>query len=169
MWEDYGITIMQDIENHKNLVDKQRKELEEKEMIVNSLTKTLAGKVRNVVIPYNEKMLNEAWSNKDGEMRKFINKDLKERLFVGGKAKLLSIAPLNYDRCVYYFYYEYKGYKFCLAIPNTKVANEKNLDNLSYGKYSMTYEAKPGFYKSIAKSYDLDDIAKAIEEFLAER
>lgn len=166
MWENYGETIMQEVKEYKTLVDKQRKELREKEMIVDSLEYTLTQKIRAIIMPYNSKMLDAAFGNKDVEMRKFINKDLQERLFSNEKAKLIGIHSQGYDQCAYAYFYEYKDCKLCFTIPVIERVNAKNLEDVSYGKYKLTYEEKPGFYRFITSSYDMDEIEESIKNFL---
>lgn len=165
------LTLSEQINMFLNLIDEQKTEIQKREVIVDSLTESLVKKVKHIgsYIFYTEGMLDDAWRNKNGENYKFINKDLKKRVFAGRTAKLDSISPLNYDRCVYNFYYICNGIKFCLEIPNTKVANAKNIYYMSYGKFNMTYESKPGFYEFVAKSYDLEDISKAVNDFFENR
>ena len=102
-------------------------------------------------------------------MYEFMKKDLITKLFSEDRqkdVKLESVTGLLYEYCVYYFTFTYKGLKIKLTIPNVRVANKENLSSMHYGQYYVSYEKSNSLWNGIAASYKLEDIAKAIEEFV---
>ena len=173
-YEQFNTNIYTGIENYRELIQKQKDEIAERETIIDSLTASLVGKIREIAIPYSDKMMNAAWNqqNKDSKeersMYEFIKEDLIERLFDESerdKVKLKNIIPLNHDHCVYNFWLEYNGTTFEIRIPNVRHANNDNIDSMHYGKYGLLYKKYEYYWDSITYSYKLDDIAAAIKKF----
>lgn len=176
--EYYETNIFKDIENHRNLIKKQKKEIEERQMIVDSLIESMVHRVKQIVIPYSDKMLHAAWcqqnkpTKRERAMFEFVKDDLLERLFEKDErkeVKFIDIIPLNYDHCVYNFQFKYKCITLELVIPNVSVADTKNVWHMWYGMYVLRYEKKKSVWDHITESYHLDDIAKAIQEFVKEK
>lgn len=168
-------TIFKDIEYHRELIRKQKKEIEEKQMIVDSLTYSMVHKVKQIITPYSDRMLHAAFceqnkpTKKERTMFEFVKNDLLERLFDKDERKeveFANIISLGYDNCVYHFQFKYKGTTFELSVPNVKVADAKNVWHMWYGMYVLRYEEKRSVWDHIKESYELDDIAKAIKEFV---
>ena len=175
MRNDYGTTIFKDIENHRKLIKKQKKEIEERQMIIDSLTNSMVHTIRRIITPYSDKMLHSAWcqQNKPKEERamfEFVKNDLLERLFDKDEIKeveFIKIIPLmSSGNCVYSFQFKYEGITFEVAVPNVQIANDSNVYSMDYGMYVLRYEEKRSIWNHITESYDLDDIAKAIKEFI---
>lgn len=173
-YEQLNTDIYSGIERYKKLIQKQEDEIAEKQIIIDSLTASLVREIRSITIPYSDKMMNAAWNQQrkatkeERRMYEFIEEDLIQRLFEESerdKVKLTNIIPVNYDHCVYNFWFEYNGITFELGIPNVKRANNDNIDHMHYGEYILRYEKSPNFWDSITSSYRLDDIAVAIKEF----
>ena len=160
------------IEKYKEMISKQKDEIYERELIIESLMDSMCRAIRGIVLPYSKKMLEAAHSQQnkpagENEMYKFVGKDLKERVFEDvKKAKLDHISSLNYDSCVYYFYFKYHGFMFGVAIPNVAVANKDNFNNMNYGQYRVMYEKNPGHWNTIKTSYDLDNLKDAVTKFV---
>lgn len=178
MRNEYATNIFKDIERHRELIKKQKKEIEEKQMIVDSLTDSMIHRVKQIVIPYSEKMLHAAYceqnksTKEERTMFDFVKDDLLERIFNKNERKeveFTGIIPLNYDHCVYNFQFKYKGITFELVIPNVKVADTSNIWHMWYGMYVLRNEEKRCVWGHISESYDLDDIAKAIKEFVEKK
>lgn len=168
---DDELTVYEQVNVFLKLIEEQETEIKKREMIAESLKESLVKKIRYIgsFMPYTESMLNEAWRDKSSSSYKYIKNDLKEKLFGKENVKLESISPVGYDKCVYAFYFKCKGIRFCLSIPNTKAATVKNVYDMAYGMYRMTYERKPGVYSFVAKDYKLENIANAIESFLNDK
>lgn len=178
MRNEYGTTVFKDIENHRNLIRKQKEEIEEKQMIVDSLMASMVHRVKQIIIPYSNKMLSAAYhqqnksTKKEREMFEFVKDDLLERLFEKDErkeVKFVGIIPLGYDCCVYNFQFKYKGTVFELVIPNVSAADKENIWNMWYGMYVLRYEKKRSIWDHITESYYLDDIANAIQDFVKEK
>ena len=175
MFNDYNDepTIFEKIETSKTLIKKTQSEIDEKQIIIDSLTDSLVRQVKSVVLPYIGNMLQTAWQEQDKEEKntyKFIKKDVIERFFNGDKkAKLEKIVPCGYEHYEYNFYFTYHKIKFAISIPNVRAANSKNLYHMRYGAYSVLYEHKPSVWHTICTSYKEEDIAKAIQEFVSEK
>lgn len=175
MFYEEETNIYKAIKSYKSLIAKKEAEIKELEMIKDSLTDSLVKKVRSIVLLYSSKMLDEvhrqSGNKKKSErpMYEFMKKDLITRLFSEDRQKdvnLESVTGLLYDFCVYFFTFTYKDLKIQLTIPNVKVANKDNLRHMWYGEYQLSYERKSGIWHHITTSYKLEDIAKALEEFL---
>lgn len=170
-----SVNIFKSIETYKELIAKKETEIEELETIKDSLTDSLIKRVRSIFIPYSSKMLSEthqqSGNKKKSErpMYEFMKKELITKLFSEDKqkdVKLEGVTGLLYDFCVYYFTFTYKGLKIKLTIPNVKVASKENLHYMWYGQYQLHYERRPSVWHCITSSYKLEDIAKALEEFI---
>lgn len=174
--DDYEINIFTEIETYKDLIKEQEEEIAKREKIKESLTDSLAKQIRKIELPYSDKMLHNAFfqqskeNKSDRSMYEFIKEDLFKRLFsnVRKGVKLEKIMQCGYDSYAYSFIFKYEDIIFELSIPNTSAATTKNLRYMWYGKYRLNYEKKPNVWDYIADSYNLDDIAKAIEEFIAD-
>lgn len=171
---DYETNVYADIESYKRLIKKQKDEIAEKEIIVDSLMDSMIRRIHKIIIPYSSKMLHEAWlqqneaTKKERKMYEFIKEDLLERLFEEDERKLVkfkNIMVLGYDACSYDFRFEYKGILFELAIPNVSVATKENVYSMWCGQYVLSYKKAKSMWSSITTSYYLEDIAKAIKEF----
>ena len=164
------------IENYKNLIKKQKDEIAEREIIINSLNNSLVRYVKSIIIPYSNKMLYSAWkqqnkeNKEDKSMYDFIKKDLIERFFNGDKkAKLVDIIACGYENYAYNFEFNYYDIKFEIQIPNVVNVTQDSLSLTNYGKYILRYECKPSCWDLIVSSYSEDDIANAIKEFVEKR
>lgn len=166
--------IFYDIERHRELIKKQKAEIADRQMIIDSLMESMVRKIHQIYTPYSSKMLDEALAQKskstkeEREMYEFIKKDFIEMLFEKDERKdveFITIIPLGYDHCVYNFQFKYKGIVFEVGFPNTKAANASNIYHMWHGMYVLNYEEKRNIYKHITESYYLDDIAKAIKDF----
>lgn len=177
MFDDYynGTNVYKEIDKCRSLIGKHEEEVENLNYIIDCLKDSLVRHVRAIELPYSEKMMREAWNqcNKPKSERKmyeFITSDLKERLFEKSEwkdVKFGNILPLNFEHCVYSFHFEYKGKMFELVIPNVKVASKDNISSMWYGMYVLRYEKNKCIWDHITESYDLDDIAKAIQDFVS--
>lgn len=173
--KDYTINIFKDIEQHRELIKKQKNEITEKQMIVDSLMDSMAHRVQQIATPYSDKMLCAAWheqnkpTKKERTMFEFVKNDLFGRLFdekERKEVKFISIVPVICSgNCAYNFQFKYKEIIFEIAIPNTCIADTSNILNMWYGMYILRYEKKKHIWDHITESYYLDDIAKAIKEF----
>lgn len=177
MFRDYKTIFGKEIDMYKNLIKEQEAEITKREIIIDSLKESMVREIQGIVIPYSGKMLDEAWSQQhkptkaERKMFEFVKGDLLERLFKKEElkeVKFKNITPLLSDgnHCVYHFQFEYKGITFEVSIPNVKVASTENIDHMRYGMYMLMYEEESSIWDFIAESYDLDDIAKAIHEFV---
>lgn len=178
MRNEYTTTIFKDIEYHRELIKKQKNEIEERQMIVDSLMESMIRRVKQIIIPYSDKMLHAAWcqqnkpTKEERTMFEFVKDDLLERIFDKNErkeVKFTNIVSLGYDHCVYHFQFKYKGRTFELSIPNVSAADIKNVWNMWYGMYVLRYEKKKSVWDHITESYHLDDIANAIQDFVKEK
>ena len=165
--------IIHNIERYKNVISTQRQEIADKELMIDSLTESLVREVKNLYIPYSDKMLHAAWTEQKKETKaerstyEFIKKDIITRFFNGNKnAKLTEIVVEGYDSRKYNFHFTYHKIKFDIGIPNVKVVGKDNLSSVNYGKYSVHYESHPSCWNYIIYSYEDEEIAKAIAEFV---
>lgn len=133
--------------------------------------------VKSIYSLYSDKMLYSAsWgqakdaSEESKNMFKFVKKDLLERLFENKEerkeVKFKSISSYGYDSCAYGFYFRYKEIDFEVKIPNIRNANKDNLYEMDFGKYQLFYEKSSKVWDHIKSSYNLDDIANAIQNFV---
>lgn len=173
--EDYETNTYEAIEKYKNLVKKKEVEIEELEIIKDSLTASLVRQVRSIVLLYMDDMMNEAFYQQNLKKKserktyEWIKKRLIEELFNENRrdsVKLESIVSCGYEGYAYNFIFNYKDTKFELCIPVPQKANRKNLVHIWYGKYQLSYEEKPSCWYHITASYKIEDIAKALEEFI---
>lgn len=168
-----------EIDKYRNLINKEKEIISDHEIIIGSLTESLVREVKNICMPYSEKMMNGAWeqhklTNKsEKKMFLFMEEDLIERLFDESERKYVSLEKImkcGQDDHAYIFKFKYenetKHINFELDIPNVKKARKENLDYMNYGKYRFLYEKKFCYWSIIKESYDLDEIADAIREFL---
>lgn len=177
MFRDYKTIFGKGIDKYKKLIKEQEDEIAKMEIIVDSLKESMIREIREIIIPYSRKMLDEAWGQQhkptkaERKMFEFVKGDLLERLFEKEElkeVKFKNITPLLSDgeHCVYNFMFEYKGTTFEVSIPNVRVASKENVFHMRYGMYMLMYEEESSIWDFIAESYDLDDIAKAIHEFV---
>lgn len=171
--------VYTEIDKYKNLISKEKEIISDHETIVDSLMESLTRSIKNIFIPYSEKMMDEA-SNQQNKTKKsekkmflFLEEDLIERLFDETERKHVSLTKImrcGYDEHAYSFNFKYdngtKVINFELKIPNVKKATKENICYMNYGKYCFLYEKKPSCFSHIKDSYDLDEIAAAIREFL---
>lgn len=167
--------VENNIYKYLDLIAKQKKEIEEREMVKNSLTDSLVTEIRKLIVPYTGSMLREAWLKQnekkkaDRPMFEFMKNDLIERLFEGKKVKLDRIIMSGQGGDAYCFYFTCEKVCFEVKIPNLYTINSYNLENMSYGQYGLYFEEHPSVWVHIKYSYHLEDIAEAIDEFLNER
>lgn len=163
---------------HKTIemISKQETIITEAEIIKDSLIDSMVRYVRELPIPYNGEMLEAAWKQQNGKkkadrpMYEFIKKDLITILFSGRKVKLDSIVTSGmYVPWAYNFFFICEGVEFAVKIPNVNEINRNNIKRTSYGSYTLAYTSTPSIYSYITKSYNLKDIAAAIDEFLNNR
>lgn len=175
MFQHYGITTYRRIDNYKELIKEQKTEIQKRETIIDSLEQSMVREIKSIVIPYSSKMLHIAWCQQhkptkaERAMFEFVKDDLLERIFEKDeikKVKFEDIIPLNYEHCVYSFRFKYKGITFEVSIPNVSVASKDNVSSMKYGMYALCYEKKPSYWDSIIESYNMDDIAKVIHDFV---
>lgn len=164
---------MSKIKRYRRLIKEHRDKISDLEEIVRSLEESLVREIKTVEIPYSSKMLYKAWGGRDDEndMRSFIWEDLLERLFPEKERKNVSfngIIASGYDGYAYLFQFSFKGISFELAIPDVKKATVENYAHMRYGMYLLSHEKSSSYWVSITESYDLDDISKAIMDFVKE-
>ena len=154
------------------MITEQEEEIKKREVIKDSLTSSLVANVKAVVLPYTDKMLQEASNQQskkkksEREMYEFVTTDLMKRLFGESEVKVNKIICRGYDINSYGFYFDYKGTSFELRVPNTKNARKDNLQEMWYGEYQLYYAVHSGYWKCVGHSYKLEDIAKAIQDFV---
>lgn len=176
IFEEYDAKI--EIEKYRDLIKEQEDEINKRQIIVNSLMASMVKTVRNIVPDYSDKMLYAAYwgqyneNNEDDEknrnMLKFLKTDMFERLFEKTerkRAKFDNIIRYGHDDYAYGFYFTYKDIKFEVRIPNVRNANEDNVYQMDYGKYSLYHGEKKSCWTYIKGSYNLNDIAQAIQDF----
>ena len=180
MWgiNNYGTSVYTEIERYKKLISKEKEVIEDHQTIVDSLTDSLIREVRNVFIPYSDKMMHEAscqqnnTNKSEKKMFLFMEEDLIERIFDETEREYVSLEKImrcGYEDYAYCFEFKYNNGKvinFELKIPNVKKARKENIGYMEYGKYRFLYEKKEGYWNTIKESYDLDEIADAIRDFL---
>ena len=167
------------IERYKSMIDEQKSEIEKREVMIDSLTDSLVKAVRSIYPLYSDNMLHDAcWGQTKSDdvpkekqqVFKFVKNDFLERLFEDKEerkhVKFQRMSTYGYDRCAYGFYFKYHGISFEVKIPNIKNINADNLIDTAYGKYQLKYEERSSVWKRITSSYELDDIAKAIQKFV---
>lgn len=172
---DYETNTYKAIEKYKSLVEKKEAEIEELETIKDSLTASLVRQVRSIVLPYMDDMMKEAANQQNLKKKserttyEWMKKRLIEELFDENRrkdVKLESIVTCGYEGYGYNFNFSYKRTKIALFIPVPRKATKTNLWYMYYGKYELSYEHKSSVWHSITSSYKLEDIAKALEEFI---
>ena len=169
----YEQTLYESIKQYRNLITEQEEEIKKREIIKDSLTSSLVANVKAVVIPYTDKMLQEA-SRQQGnkkkserEMYEFVTQDLMNNLFgESEEVKVDKIICRGYDRNSYGFYFDYKGISFELRVPNVANAYKDNLREMWYGEYQLYYAVHSSYWKCVGHSYKLEEIAKAIQDFV---
>ena len=176
----YGdVSTQVKIERYMSLINKEKETIAGHQMIVDSLMESLISNVKNLFIPYSEKMMDAATiqqklTNKsEKKMFLFMEEDLIERLFDEKEREYVSLEKImrcGYEDYAYCFEFKYdnrtKSINFELKIPNVKKARKENIGYMNYGKYRFLYEKKEGYWNTIKESYDLDEIAAAIKVFL---
>lgn len=165
--------IAHNIERYKDVIRKEKQEITDKELIVDSLTESLVKEVKRIVLPYSEKMLFKSWEEQKKKTKaerstyEFIKQDMIERFFHGDKnAKLEEVISVGYESRQYNFYFTYHGIHLEIAVPNLKVVDKENVIDVHYGQYAVYYKSKPSHWDLIICSYDEEEIARAIEEFV---
>lgn len=154
-----------------------KNEIYKKEMIMDSLNNTIIELVQSIMMPLSEKMLHKAWSQqnekrkKDRDMYEFVKDTIINEFFNGNKkATLKEIVMCGYDEYAYNFKIEFCGVVFTIAYPcTTNITKEDHLFATSNGEYILRYESSSSCWNWITSSYDVSDIAKAIEEFVAKK
>lgn len=170
--------VYKKINRYKNLIDKEKETIADHQLIVDSLMESLVCSVKNICIPYSEKMMDEAVKQQNNtkkyekKMFLFMEEDLIERIFDEAEREYVSLEKImrcGYEDYAYCFEFKYnneKSINFELKIPNVKKARKENIGYMEYGKYRFLYEKKEGYWNTIKESYDLDEIAAAIKVFL---
>ena len=178
MWlidDDYETNKHKAIENYKNLVAKKEKEIEELNIIKDSLTASLVKQVRSIVLPYMDDMMKEAATQQNLKKKserktyEWIKNKLIKELFSESRreyVKLESIITCGYEGYAYGFIFNYNGTKFELYIPVPKKATSENLRYIWYGQYALSYEHSSSCWHHITASYKFENIAKELEEFI---
>ena len=173
---DVDSRVVCDIKKYLNAIEMQEYEIDQHTLIKKSLTDSLVREVRSLILPYNSNMLDEAWIQQNKKkkaerpMFEFVKNDIFERLNLVKKAKFDKIVLLGvYKTYGYSFYFTYEKIHFELRIPNVSVANVDNIEHMHYGQYSLHYEDKPSLWRYIDYSYNLDNIAKALDDFINDR
>ena len=179
--ENETVNVITQIERYQNLIKKEKEIVDDHQTIIDSLTDSLVREVRNVFIPYSDKMMYEASCQQNNtkksekKMFLFFEEDLIDRLFYKYKRedvdiKLDHISRYGYGDYAYGFHFKYNDgsheINFEFRIPNVKKANVDNIYYMNYGKYYLLYEKNSGYWNSIKKSYDIDEIAAALDNFL---
>ena len=145
-------------------------------MIIDSLTDTTLSLVQSIWLPLTSGILEKAKcqqsEKKKSDRREYeFVKDEMIRYFFHGNKKEVSlnkITSCGYDDYAYNLYFKYHKTIFEITHPcPNNITKEEYLIYTDYGKYILRYEDKSGVWGLITSSYEVKDIAKAIEEFVA--
>lgn len=161
---------MYKINKYKKLIENQEKKISDLEEIIASLKSSMVTEIRKIPIPYSSNMLYKAWNGED-DMRSFMWGDLLKELFQEKERENVSfkeIIVFGREGAAYEFRFTFKGVMFGLSIPNVARATVENYIHIRYGMYSLSYEKSLSYWKVITESYDLEDISRAILDFVKE-
>lgn len=162
--------------NIKNLLSLKyeiESEISKKEILKNLVDDEIVRCVRSIITPLSEQMLKTAANQQNNKkkserpMYEFVKNEMVDRFFKGNKdAKLTKIISYGYDTRAFTFYFKFKGITFDIRYPVTKNASKDNIDSIRYGQYMLSYEESHSCYRIITSSYEEEEIANAIEEFV---
>lgn len=163
---------------YRDLIAKIDAEIAEKELIKESLTDSMVRSVKSIMTPFSmlKDVLPAAMKQQHENLKKnrgayeLVKTKVIELFFHGDKdVKLTNITSEGWESYAYRFYVDYKDATFILKIPDVRVATPKLLEHMNYGMYSVSYQKSPSWSERLAVSYNAEDIAKAIDEFLKKR
>ena len=155
-----------------------KEDIRKKEMIVKSLTDTLLGLVQSIWLPLSEGILEKAWHQQSEKKKsdrreyEFVKDETINRFFNANKKEvsLEKIVGCGYDNYAYNLYFKYHKITFQIVCPcPCNITKDEHLTFTDCGKYILRYEDKNGCWNWITSSYKEEDIAKAIEEFVAKK
>lgn len=177
MWYQETETIYDEIEKRKRAMEKLESEINEKQILLDSLTESMIARIKRINMPYSDRELHEAWLVESGQKKEkkpliWLRNTFIARLFdyeEYEQVEFVGICPEGYEGYNYWFEFIYKGIKFNVQIPNVKLATASNISHMLYGKYSLLYEKTPDFWERIETSYNLEDIKVAIKDFVEKK
>lgn len=123
----------------------------------------------------NKEEMSEEDKNKYKASYDFINHEIINSIICDTrckykKSKIISEVILEgYDEYAYNIHFIVNNIDFTFIVPCVKNINEDNLIYANYGKYGLAYKESPCCTSYICTSYNMEDLAKAFKEFIAER
>ena len=166
-----NINLSETIELRKEI----QREIYKKNIMVNSLTDTILHFVQSIYMPISSGILEKAWHQQSEKKKsdrreyEFVKDEMIRSFFKANKKEvsLDKIVCCGYDTYAYNLYFKYHKVHFEIVYPcPNNITENWHLDHTDYGKYILRYEAKNGVWSWITSSYEAEDIAKAIEEFI---
>lgn len=176
--EKFSDSAQNEMDELKLLLVKKGKEKRELETIIDAIESKMVSKVRGMFVPWNGRMLEEAWHQQNEKLKKdrpvyeVIKGNFQAWLFEPEdqkKVKLTKILPYGYGHEVYNLVFTFEGIKFQLKVPNVSVCCKGNIADMNHGQYALLYAVSDSHWKYIDISYDLDDISRSIYEFMKEK
>ena len=166
------------IQKTLGIVNKLKDEIEEKQMIIDSLEDSMVNMMNYFNGLFSEKMLHNAFyqqhktKKSERPMYEFVKEVIVEKFFPNYNKKDVKIEHITcggYEGYYYGFELNIKGCKLNIRIPAYEQISKKNMDEVHYGQIALYDTNKDHFLYFIKSSYYTNDIAKAAEEFMKER
>lgn len=172
--DDLCKSVYSKIIRYQGIINKKNAMIADIELEIDALNEAMLKCVREIVTPLSERMLDKAALEqhaKDDEERamfEFVEEDITDRFFNGNKGvrliQILHIGSYDYD-----LRFVCENIKFSIIYPNTKGISKATMESAYLGKYGIFYEERPTVWKCICFSYDENECAAKIAEFIAKR
>lgn len=155
-----------------------KKEIYKNEIIVKSLTDTILGLVHSIFVPLSDGILHKAWCQQSKQKKsdrreyEFVKDEMIQGFFNGNKKEvhLEQIIMCGDDIYAYNLIFKFHKTSFQITYPcPNNIRNDNHLIYTDYGKYILRYKDTDACWDWITSSYKEEDIAKAIEEFVAKK
>lgn len=173
-WYDEMPNIPAKIQRALSLVNKYKDEIGERQLLIDALEDQMTDLINSICPIVSEKMMSAAFYQQhkekkaDRPMYEAVKDILIENFFekcARQCVKLKQITHGGYDGYYYSFEFMVYSYYLSLRIPSNGNITKKNLGNCSYGQYAL-YHDDNGILKCLKKSYDVKEIADAVDKFL---
>jgi hypothetical protein len=164
----YNTSKINSLTKYKTLYDKTKEEIEEKEIILESLLDSYVKEVRNIIIPFFEKDMKNAQeelSNKDDTKKENVKKMtemLSEMFFNNDKIEIKKISACGFSTYGYMFYVACDNNTYGVQIPIIQNINTDNVENANGGKYHVCIQESQYTWKTIIESYNTKEVANKI-------
>lgn len=161
------------IDKYRELIEIKDMEMNQLEIIKESLTESLVREVRKIPTLFTDATMSKAH-------KEFHDKECDEKTHLNFVTEIINDVVFNnegelydslasYSNTYYGFHFKYKGRNFEVKIPNVRVADSKNLWEMHYGKYSIYHEYRQYCWEKVCENYNLEALKEQIDSYLKEK